>query len=203
MLSLSNFFRGNRHSTWVLAGKGPSFATRPAAIPYPVLGLNHVCLKVPCALAHFTDLGAFLDCHNELCEGQAAVVLPWHPHVNNKPGKKNLEQLIGVYGGLEDLFMMKRLYTYNSTLARHRKDGLPTHRTRYFSAVVGLDILAAHGIETVLTLGIDGGADYSPEFDRATLLSNGRSSFDVQFGEMRKIAEKYLIDVKPLTEARP
>ena len=95
-----------------------------------------------------------------------------------------------------------RLYTYNSTLAKGRRDWLSTHTTRYFSAVVGLHILGHFGMRDVYTLGIDGGSAYSPEFDPSTRLANGRDSFDVQFGEMKKIAAKFKMTVWPLEKAK-
>jgi len=205
MKSLTDFFRHNKNRTWALVGKGPSFSRRHELrlAELPALGLNHVCLHHECRLYHFTDLDAYLQCSLELAGRDGAVVLPWHPHVRNKPGKRSLEELLEDCPTLDNLCMQGRLYSYNSTLAKKRKVGLSTHHTRYFSAVVGLDILAVHsGAGTVVTLGIDGGSSYSPEFSTETLLANGRDSFDAQFAEMKKISERYEVEVKPLWEYR-
>jgi hypothetical protein len=222
MRPLREYFVSNRgRAHWVLVGKGPSFAKRSRLLPGFVLGLNHVCQHISCDLAHFTDLDAYRQCEETLV-GQYSttefdihtgekpqsfaisrgtnVVLPWHPHTNNKPGKRNLAVLLEEIPTLQILHEQGRLYSYNSTLApvRTRNAALSTHLTRYFSAVVGLHILAAHGIKHIRTLGIDGGNSYAPCFNSDTLLNNGRKSFDVQFEEMRKIAEGFKLDLEPL-----
>lgn len=206
MRPLTEFFRDKVGGPmdWALAGKGPSFARRAEANldRYRVLGLNHVCLHWPCDLTHFTDLDAFLDCGTHLAGQPGAVVLPWYPHTRNRPGKRTLLDLVETVPLVARLHAQRQLYSYNSTLSRGRLVTLPTHTVRYFSAVVGLDILARNGVKTVHTIGIDGGKAYAPDFDPKTLLSNGRDSFDVQFGEMRKIAAKFKVTVRPIVEAR-
>lgn len=205
MRPVTEFFRGTTRgeAVWVLAGKGPSFARRPPSLPLRVMGLNHVCLHLPCDLVHFADLDAYADCAAALAAQPAAVVMPFYPHVRNKPGRASLEELSrpGEAPGLAALHRAGRLFAYNSSLDKRKRAGLPHHRVRYFSAVVALDILAGNGVKSVITVGIDGGAAYAPEFDGKTLLSNGRASFDAQFGEMRKIAERHRMVVKPIVEA--
>lgn len=198
MQPLVKFFNDYRSPRWALIGKGPSCDRRPPTCEMPTLGLNHVCRFAECDLTHFTDLDAYLECADVLAQQHESVVLPWFPHVRNKPGKKSISELVSEISSLERLHMQGRLFTYNSTLAKKRKESLSTHTVRYFSAVVGLHILAYHGIKTVLTLGIDGGTKYASMFDQKTLLSNGRPSFDVQFGEMKKIADKFGVTVTPM-----
>ncbi len=202
MLSLSKFFRGPSARAWLLVGKGPTFDRRDA-VPAPLkglptLGLNHVCRQMPCTLTHFTDLDAYRQCAETLAAQDGAVAMPWFPHVDNKPGKKTVDELHDEIPELEALRMQNRLFVYNSSLDRRRRIGLSTHRVKFFSAVVGLDILCVHGVEIVFTLGVDGGKAYAKGFDPATLLSNGRPSFDVQFSEMKKIADRYKVDVRPI-----
>lgn len=202
MRPLSDFFR-SRPGPWVLAGKGPSFARRAELLPpgRPVLGLNHVCRLHLCELTHFTDLDAFLACGAALTFQAGGVVLPWRPHVRFRPGKRTLAELVDTTPELAALADAGRLFAYNSTLCRDRRVGLSTHHTRFFSAVVGLDILAVHGgADTIYTIGVDGGTHYAPGFDPATRLSNGRPSFDAQFAEMRKVAARYRVAVRPLAE---
>jgi hypothetical protein len=95
-----------------------------------------------------------------------------------------------------------RLLTYNSTLAKKKKESLPVIKVRLFSAVAALNILVSAGVRTVFSLGIDGGSSYASDFDKATLLLNGRSSFDAQFAEMAKTIKKHKIKYSPLYAAR-
>jgi hypothetical protein len=63
----------------------------------------------------------------------------------------------------------------------------PVIRVRYFSAVAAINLLVAAGhTEEIYTLGVDGGTRYNPVFDTKDRLSNGRSSFDIQFDEFEK-----------------
>lgn len=207
MRPVTNYFRGKagNEPTWVLAGKGPTFARRKDCHLDlgPVLGLNHVCLHWACALAHFTDLDAYMDCARHLRDQPTAVVLPFHPHVDNRPGRKSLTTLLTEEPDLSALAAEGRLYAYNSSQDRRRHPALPVHTVRYFSAVVGLSLLVRNGVQRVHTIGVDGGKAYAPEFDKKTLLSNGRPTFDVQFDEMRKMARKFRAVVTPIVEALP
>ncbi len=191
-------------STWILAGKGPSMNRRDEAKDIleagPVLGLNHVCQVLPCAVTHFSDIEAYRQCQDVLAKQTGMVVMPWRPHYFNRPGLDTLAHLVKTETPIGDLYRAGRLLSYNSTLcpASKSKSSLPTISVRYFSAVVGLNILARSGIKVVKTIGIDGGRSYAKDFSKDTLLVNGRSSFDVQFLEIRKTAERYEMDVQPL-----
>lgn len=208
MLSVLKYFKDNRlgDRPWLMVGKGPSFDRRgelfESAGSWKTLGLNHVCLQMDVDLVHFTDFDAYQDCESRLAARACAVCLPWFPHVGNKPGPKCLDELVQGEPGLGRLAAAGRLLTYNSTLAPRRARSLPLIHVRYFSAVAGLSILAAAGVKTVRTLGVDGGTKYASGFDASTLLSNGRASFDVQFREMRRIAKSAKIDVQPLLPPR-
>lgn len=208
MLSVLRFFKNADLGglPWLLVGKGPTFDRRgelpQTVVTWKSLGLNHVCLKMDVDVAHFTDFDAFQDCADHLQKQTCAVCLPWFPHVGNKPGPKCLDELVQGDPALHRLEAAGRLLSYNSTLAKHRARSLPLLHVRYFSAVAGLSILAAAGVKVVRTLGVDGGAKYAKAFDTATLLSNGRSSFDVQFREMRQIARAAKIELQPLIPMR-
>lgn len=205
MRPVTQMFRHEKRRVWVLAGKGPSFEKR-ATVPlaeFPVLGLNHVCLLHPVDVALFTDLDAFMDCSQTLARSKTKVIMPWFPHVKNKPGKRNLLCLEEDLPNLGEIADGDRLFGFNSSQDRRHATGLPTHRVKFFSAVVALDILATHIADTVYTIGIDGGTKYAEGFDTKNLLKNGRSSFDAQFAEMEKIAARYSISCVPLLESFP
>jgi hypothetical protein len=181
-------------------GKGPSYA-RGLSIgkPLGLLTLNHACkLALEPAvrqhrflgpvLAHFTDLSAYLDCRAVVDRHDAlAVCLPWYPHVQFQPAKTPLAELCDHCPPLESLRQAGRLFSYNSTRAHLRPPGPGLQRiaVRHFSAVPAVNILAAAGVRRIETLGIDGGTQYAEGFDERDRLSNGRSSFDAQFAEIR------------------
>jgi hypothetical protein len=71
---------------------------------------------------------------------------------------------------------------------------------RYFSAVAAVNLLAVSGVREIFTIGVDGGSSYAPDFDKKTLLVNGRASFDVQFKEIRDTEKRKGVKVTPLFE---
>lgn len=200
MRSVISYIRQLDPRLWVMVGKGPTFSGHSAhdLSACHTLGLNHVVNVLSCTINHFTDLEALLDCHQAIRESCRMIAVPWRMHVNNRPGKMTLPILVQHHSLLQRLVETDRLLSYNSTLSKDRKSSLPTIRVRYFSAVAGLNILAAAGVKTIRTLGIDGGASYAKEFDRKTLLSNSRSSFDVQFQEMKRTIKEHGLDCRPL-----
>jgi hypothetical protein len=76
----------------------------------------------------------------------------------------------------------------------------------YFSVEGALNLLALSGVKKIRTLGIDGGNSYSGRFNdlvKKTLLSNGRKSFDIQFGQIRESVKRFGLDFGPLDLPRP
>lgn len=194
-----------RDRPWLIVGKGPSFRAWDPAMQdrYRIIALNHVCQKLTPDIAHFTDMPAFLDCVNDVfwrrVERPPAVAMPWYPHEDNKPGRC-LNEHLACNGILRTLDAKQRLLSYNSSLAsklpQHKR--LPFIYVRYFSAVAAVSILCAAGVNVIRTLGIDGGAAYASDFDSRTLLSNGRSSFDVQFEAIDSVLHKHGATLKSL-----
>ena len=79
----------------------------------------------------------------------------------------------------------------------------PKIEVRYFSSEAALGVLGVLGATTVRSLGVDGGTAYAKSFSDlagSTLLSNGQPSFDLQFGELRRISRRFGIDYRPLVE---
>lgn len=175
---------------WLVLGKGPT-AERVAEVDtsqYHILTLNHACMVATPTVAHFVDIEAYRDCAGRLESTiNPKVCLPWHPHVGNKAGKPCLTD----YGIPE-----RRLLSYNSTTAGKlpRMPGLPTVRLRFFSAVAAFNILGQAGVREVYSLGVDGGTEYAPAFDAKDRLSNGRSSFDDQFGEIANAVKTHAMN---------
>lgn len=173
---------------WLVVGKGPTadYICRVDTTRYHVLTLNHACRVVRPAVAHFVDAEAVEDCLPHLRQGLFAVAAPWHPHRHHKAHADTLAQYpwAGEFGDL--------LLSYNATTANTlpRNPALPVIRLRYFSAVAAFNILVAAGVRSVHSIGVDGGTGYAEAFDKRTRLANGRSSFDVQFGEINQTLKK-------------
>lgn len=171
---------------WLLVGKGPTadFLCRIDLNAYHVCALNHACRLVPCDLAHFVDVEAYLACRHALMR-HVRVALPWHPHVRFRPGPA-----LTTYPELAELG--RRLLSYNSSSAGKlpRGPGLPTLRLRHFGSVGAFNALVAAGVREVHSVGVDGGTGYAEGFDEKDRLANGRKSFDAQFPEMRQTAKR-------------
>lgn len=184
MLSAVELLR-DKSKNWLVVGKGPSsvkvknFSTDVVN----VLTLNHACKLIEPTAALFMDMEAFSDCYPLLRNKKIKTILPWHPHVNMKPAKETLEDLISAYTD-----HLPFIYTFNSTTSSLKPDPrFPVIRVRYFCAVAAINLLvAADNKDDIYTLGVDGGTQYNPVFDNKDRLANGRSSFDIQFEEFEK-----------------
>jgi hypothetical protein len=194
---------------WLVLGKGPSFAKRDRfdLNAYSLLSLNHAVREQPVDLAHAVDLDVIRDCPQAFDENARFVVLPWVPHVKNRPGKKTLEQLLDDVPLLRKLDNENRLLCYNLGTEKNRRyENSPVIRVRYFSAEAAIRLLAMAGVPVIRTLGIDGGASYDARFSDLsdkTLLSNQRSSFDMQFKEFAGIIMDTDTDLAPLDTESP
>ena len=83
---------------------------------------------------------------------------------------------------------------------------VPSCRRPIFSAEAALSLLALAGASTVRSLGVDGGAAYSPAFDDlrdTTLLANGRQNFNLQFRGSAKTIMSTGVDYAPLDVESP
>ena len=188
-------------SSWLVCGQGPSFDHYRASFAndHAVLGINRVCQETKVLITHITDLHVVAECGDFLRENSRFVVMPWYPHVDNRPGKHSLDAISLKYPSLKLLRAEERLVCYNSSQARGRKGCCgPIVPVRYFSAVAVVSLLAMCGVKVIRTLGVDGGKCYSNKFDRGSLLRNGRSSFDIQFREIDRICRRYKLDFHPL-----
>ncbi|WP_018411141.1 glycosyltransferase family protein [Methyloversatilis thermotolerans] len=192
---------------WLILGKGPSFSElhRHDTTGFRVLTLNDAIRAVPhAAIAHFIDFDAFKRCADDLHRAEA-VVLPWCPHFNNKPGR-TLADLLPGEPVLHDFWQQGRLYWYDLSTASARHGDFPVVSACFFSAEAALDLLAQAGVKRVRSLGIDGGSAYSKEFSDlfgVSLFSNGRRCFDRQFESFARIISRTGIDYAPLDMESP
>src|SRR5687768_2409460 len=148
----------DRNQTWVILGKGPSFAARSRwdLKRYHTISLNHVVREQPVTLAHMIDFDVVDACAESLVNNAQVVVLPWVPHINNRPGPNNLAELAQSHPVLRRLDEQDRLLWYNHSKARQRNGESPVVRVRFFSAVAAINLLATAGVHTIRSLGVDG-----------------------------------------------
>lgn len=184
---------------WLVVGKGPSAdrLTADHVRAHRVLTLNHAVALAPGAdAAAFVDAEAARDCRPQLAGFAGRVILPWHPHVNFRPGPKTLDDHAKGDAGLRLAAKDGRLLAYNSDLApaRWRHPRLPAVRVRVGSAVVAFNLLGLAGARRVFTLGVDGGTQYSTAFSDHTRLANGQPSFDTQVPELRRACATYNLE---------
>lgn len=211
MRSFFEWFRETRPDasrTWLILGKGPSFARRGDydLAAYHLLSLNHAVREQPVALAHVIDLDVITACEDVLEANAGAVVMPWYPHVNNSAGTESLAEAVARMPVLKRLSDAGRLLWYNLATAPAPHGGEPVVPVLWFSSEAALNLLAMAGVGRVRSLGIDGGAAYSPHFDdlkEKTLLNNGHESFDRQFAEIAKTIARTGIDYAPLDIESP
>ncbi len=188
---------------WLIFGKGPSFAKRHQfdLTPYHTLSLNHVVRNQPVMVAHMIDLDVVDACGSAIEQNAEVLVLPWFPHVKNRPGSRNLGELASQHPILKRLNEQARLLWYNLSTASRRHGDSPVVQVRCFSAEAALNLLTVAGVTHIRSLGVDGGVDYSSDFSDlkgTTLLANKRTNFNRQFEEIAKILLRTGIDYAPL-----
>jgi hypothetical protein len=198
----------DRTSRWVIFGKGPSFARRGEfdLSAYRTLSLNHVVRDQRVDVAHMIDIDVAEACREALERNAAVVVLPWYPHERNHVGKRTLAEWVEKLPILEQLDKSGRLLWYDLSTSPRRYGPGPTVQATYFSAEAGLSLLALAGARHVRSLGVDGGASYSQEFNDLrdkTLLSNGYQNFDKQFQGFARTIMETGVDYAPLSIESP
>ena len=199
---------GRRERPWLILGKGPSFSERHRfdLSPFHLLSLNHVVREQPVEVAHMIDLDVAEACADVLESNARVVVLPWQPHVKNRPGKRTLDQIVQDVPVLGRMHAAGRLLYYDLHTGERQRGGGPVVRATYFSAEAAVALLALSGVRTIRSLGVDGGRSYGGEFadlrDK-TLLSNGRRSFDIQFQGIARTIMTTGTDFAPLDVEAP
>ena len=193
---------------WLILGKGPSFAKRHQydTRTFRTLSLNHVVREQVVDVAHMIDCDVVDACGEALEKNAQMLVMPWIPHVQNKPGKKNLTEWTEENEILRRMDRQGRLLWYNLRTGWERHGTSPVIGVWYFSSEAALNLLTTAGVKTVRSLGVDGGASYSGEFGdlrKTTLLVNKQPSFDLQFREIAAILRKTEVDYAPLDIESP
>lgn len=200
--------QGELDRPWLILGKGPTFGRRDRydLRAYRLLSLNHAVREQPVLLAHMIDLDVVDACGETLLRQAGHVVLPWYPHVRNAPGSRSLEELVPGHALLRRLAEEGRLLWYDLSTAARRHGPGPVVQATYFSAEAAVGLLALAGVRRVRSLGVDGGAGYSTDFEdlaRRTLLANGHPGFDLQFQGIARTIMRTGVDFAPLDQPSP
>jgi len=197
---------------WLILGKGPSFADRRHfdLSKFNLLSLNHVVREQRVDVAHFIDLDALTKCADVLPRQADWLMLPRCPHINFLPSERSVADLLNDVPVLRDFAERGRLvWYYHDFVSRpdlkgcYPPDAYPIVRVDAFSAEAVVNVLAALGVKTVRTLGIDGGIHYAHAFhdlNGVTRLSNGQESFDKQFIGIHQTVKEFDMDYGPLSE---
>ena len=190
---------------WLIAGKGPSFEklNQHDSNDYQIITLNHAIQHISALIAHVIDFDVITDAQSAIDKNAQYLLMPWHPHIDNKSGAKNLKQIALENDFIKQLDDQNRLLWYNSSHAQDHHPDFPVVEVKYFSADAVVSLLAANAVNNIYTVGIDGGKTYNHQFEHLndkTLLSNSRASFNDQFIAIAQIQEQYPVSVNPLGE---
>ncbi|MEQ9411643.1 MAG: glycosyltransferase [Fuerstiella sp.] len=193
----------HRQTPFLILGKGPSYSLRdqfPLGT-YNCVSLNHVVREQQVDFAHIIDIDVVEDCEDRLLNNARWLVMPEVPHVNCRPTALCLNDFVQTVPVLSQFAEQGRLLSY--PLWSARRPGPVPAVTGTFSGSVVVNLLGRLGVKTVRMLGVDGGGSYSHTFsdlnDR-TLFRNQHSSFDIQFSEIQKSVEEFVMSAEPLVD---
>jgi len=197
----------NSDKPWLVLGKGPTFEKYVDydMANFNVMSLNHVVQNIKVDVAHIIDLDVVNDCQEALNKNAKIVVMPWVPHINQRPTRITLNELVLKHPFLTYLAKNKRLFYYHH-IEKYRFGADPLVDVFYFSSEAAIDLLSKAGASKIRTLGIDGGNQYGSSFAKLankTLLANGRKSFNKQFSNIAKTILNTGVDMAPLDVESP
>ncbi len=197
-------------ANWLIVGKGPSFSElKDKTWNGGIIALNHAAGKLKdvglkysthLCLAHAIDIEAINETGEELLANCFGVIMPWVPNVRNARGGHNLLAWIEQIDLLYFLDSQDRLFFYN------RKGSKNVHplgmmvAASMFSSEAAVHLLAKCKVQSIAHVGLDGGNKYAKEFSDLTPLSNGHSSFDGQFPNIKATVKKFNIELVPMTD---
>lgn len=190
---------------WVI-GKGPTLAFKETVLngSEHIIAINHACLIVQSDIALFTDIEAFQDCQTRLSQESSFVLMPRYPHIGNTPRGIDLTTIMETNAVLATLASNNRLFQFETSNAKRYGKG-PVIELRYFSAEPAYQVACFLGACTVVTLGIDGGSSYAHQVQQIAsnrLLSNGRSSFDVQWDQFDSLKKRLGVPIRRALEPK-
>jgi hypothetical protein len=211
MRAFFEWFNANRidpNEPWLMLGKGPSFAKRVHydLRAFHTLSLNHAVREEKIRVAHIIDYSVIDDCAEAILKNAEVLAMPWRPHVHFVPAADTLEELARGNPTLRAMNEQGRLVWCNLSSAPEPRENSPVVNAEFFSAEAGLNLLALAGVGRVRSLGVDGGREYSGEFEDLkdrTLLACGQDTFDKQFKGFARTISTTGVDYAPLDVDSP
>jgi hypothetical protein len=204
MIELQNWIEQNRFAgePWLVLGKGPTFAKIKEVDlqQYNTFALNHVVRETKVDVAHIIDIDVVEPLGTSLLENCKWLIMPRIPHVKCFASEyMTLADWLKCIPVLQEADEQGKLITYSFSHEAVDQDPW-TVTARYFSSEAALGILARMGVKKIRSLGIDGGKNYSKNFEdlKDTLLVNSQPNFDLQFEQLEAIAQQFDIDYAPL-----
>ena len=143
---------------WLVLGKGPTFSKLHEfnVDGYNTFSLNHVVRERKVNVAHVIDIDVVEACAKELLSNCDWLIMPRVPKVKFWSSQYiNLQDWCQVIPELAELDRRGRLVVYD--LSSRPTDDPWTVDAKFFSSEVAFGILAASGVRTVHSLGIDDG----------------------------------------------
>lgn len=190
----------------LLIGKGNSFdlVDKILLSNYFSISLNHVVKNIKTNAVSIIDIDVVRDCGDSIYNNVEYLMIPYYPHENCKPNKKNIVDYGGEIPVLKKMLDEGRVYAYNASSSKllnlsDHKD-LPNHNVYFNNGDSVFGMFAENGIKKIYTIGIDGGDDYHNNFDKKTLGKNGRT-FDDSINLIKNLSKEYKcewIDLKKL-----
>ena len=186
MISIEQFTKDNKiNKPLLFLGKGPSFSMRHEFVlsDYFTLACNHTIREMNADMCSVIDIDVLTDCADEIYNNCNYLLIPWHPHdpeVGYGASEKDLYDFAEEIPTLKKMINENRVVFYNLASSEDKHDDSRVYATAINSADTLFNMLVANGIDTVYSLGVDGGKSYSKEFSDITPLRNGRQSFDEQ-----------------------
>jgi hypothetical protein len=191
---------------WLMLGKGPSFARRSQfdLTNFNLISLNHAVRELKVTVAHAADMEVLESCSDAIEANASYLVMPWIPGVAMRAGEIDLAAWLAFNPTLQKMDRENRLLWYNLSTSRWMNGSSPVVNIKYFNSEAVVNLLGHSGVKTLKMLGIDGGVNYSSEFEDLAgtdRLANGQPSFDLQFEEFEKSAAVFKMDLCSLTSS--
>lgn len=217
MIHIDTLLQANnwRASTFLLIGKGPSYSRLKniETSSYVNVALNHAVRDIKVDIAHIIDFDVVEECSAEIRNNARYLLMPIKPHYKGTHANLSLPKLVMENELLRDFDKTGRLIWYNLRASRLQLStwllafrGYQTVNTGKFNADTLTELLARFGINTIRTIGIDGGKSYDSSFadlEEKTLFINQQTSFEPQFQRIRGHIEKYNLSFRSLEEDLP
>ena len=186
MISIDQFIGDNNiNKPLLFLGKGPSFALKDKFLlnKFFTVAANHAIRSVKADICSVIDIDVVEDCADAIYNNCKYLLMPWHPHdpdLSFMASPKSVQDFCEQYPIIQKMIDEDRFIFYNLSTAEKQNKGSRVYASAINSADTLFNIFVGNGIDTMYSLGVDGGKSYSEHFSDLTPLRNRRNSFDEQ-----------------------